>query len=59
MLGSAEPEELSTEEEIQGVLDTLASPLVPAVDGEQSGGYVLACAPKVTQTRLRTTAQEG
>jgi len=43
----------SSEEEIQILLDALGSPLVRAVDGSATDGYVLATSPKVTQMRLR------
>lgn len=53
MLSTAESGDASSEEEIQGLVDTLSSPLVRAVSGTSSSGYVLACHPRVTQSRLR------
>ena len=44
---------LATEAEIQGLLTTLASPLVGAIQGNADVGYVLACSPTVTAERLR------
>lgn len=44
---------VATEDEIQGLLDTLASPLVGAIQGDSDFGYVLACSPTVTAERLR------
>lgn len=44
---------VATEAEIQGLLDTLASPLVGAIQGDPDSGYVLACSPTVTAERLR------
>ncbi len=51
MLG--QPDKSSSEQEIQQVLDTLASPLIGAVQGKASEGYVLATAPRVIQQRLQ------
>ena len=42
----------SSEGEIQQMLDTLASPLVGAVQGTASAGYIRVAAPRVTQQRL-------
>lgn len=53
MLSNAEPGEVSTEEEIQDLLNTLASPLVLAVDGTPDKGYVLASSLAVVRMRLR------
>ena len=39
--------------EIQQVLDTLANPLVGAIQGTADKGYVLATAPRVIQQRLQ------
>lgn len=44
---------IATEREIQALLNTLASPLVSAVQGDPDTGYVLACRPDVTAERLR------
>ena len=44
---------VATEEEIQAVLASLASPLVGAIAGDSDSGYVLACSPTVTADRLR------
>ena len=43
----------SSQQEIQQVLDTLASPLVGAIQGTADKGYVLATAPRVIQQRLQ------
>ena len=43
---------------IQSVLDTLASPLVGAIQGNPEKGYVLATDPKVTQLRLTLLGEE-
>ncbi|MCY3961402.1 MAG: hypothetical protein OXG34_07010, partial [bacterium] len=42
-----------SQQEIQQVLDTLASPLVGAIQGTGDKGYVLATAPRVIQQRLQ------
>ena len=42
-----------TEDEIQDLLGTLASPLVGAISGDLDNGYVLACSLAVTTERLR------
>jgi len=42
-----------SEQEIQQTLDTLASPLIGAIQGTAERGYVLAAAPRVTQARLQ------
>ena len=47
-----QPDKPSSAQEIQQVLDTLAAPLVGAIQGTASEGYVLATAPRVTQQRL-------
>ena len=47
-----QPDKPSSAQEIQQVLDTLASPLVGAIQGTASEGYVLATALRVTQQRL-------
>ena len=44
---------VASEAQIQGLLDTLASPLVGAIQGDPDRGYVLACSPTVTTARLR------
>lgn len=43
---------------IQGLLDTLASPLVGAIHGDPEKGYVLASDPKVAQLRLTLLGEE-
>ena len=48
-----DPEDLPTEEEIEAVLASLVSPLVRAIEGQPSTGYVLASSPAVTAERLR------
>ncbi len=48
-----QPDKPSSEQEIQQTLDTLANPLVGAVQGTASTGYVLATAPRVIQQRLQ------
>ena len=45
--------ESSDQAEIQAVLDTLASPLIRAVDGDPEQGYRLASPPEVARMRLR------
>lgn len=45
---------VATEPEIQGLLDTLASPLVGAISGDPGTGYLLACSLAVTADRLRS-----
>ena len=47
------PDKPNSEQEIQQVLDTLASPLVGAIQGTADKGYVLASAPRVIQQRLQ------
>ena len=49
---------LATTNTIQGVLDTLASPLVGAIHGDPEKGYVLASNPKVAQLRLTLLGEE-
>lgn len=44
---------VASEEEIQGLLETLASPIVRAIHGDPENGYVLSCSPTVTAERLR------
>lgn len=48
----------ATEAEFQSVLDTLASPLVGAIQGTREKGYVLATDPEVTQLRLTLLGEE-
>ncbi len=48
----------ATTDTIQGVLDTLASPLVGAIHGDPEKGYVLASDPKVAQLRLALLGEE-
>ena len=48
----------ATQDELQSVLDTLASPLVGAVHGDPERGYVLATDPKVVQHRLTLLGDE-
>ena len=48
-----QPDKPSSAQEIQRVLDTLASPLVGAIQGTADKGYVLASAPRVIQQRLQ------
>ena len=48
-----QPDKPSSAQEIQQVLDTLASPLVGAIQGTADKGYVLATAPRVIQQRLQ------
>lgn len=43
---------------IQSVLDTLASPLVGAIQGNPEKGYVLATDPKVAQLRLTLLGEQ-
>ena len=44
---------VATEKKIQDLLDSLASPLIGAIQGDPDNGYVLACRPDVTAHRLR------
>ena len=44
---------VATQDEIQDLLDTLASPIVGAIHGDRESGYVLSCSPTVTAERLR------
>ena len=53
MLERGEMAEGSSKEEIQGLLDMLAHPLVRAVDGDAESGYVLSSKPAVTRMRLQ------
>lgn len=53
-----QPDKPSSEQEIQQTLDTLASPLVGAVQGTASTGYVLATAPRVIQQRLKQLGEQ-
>ena len=53
-----QPDKPSSVEEIQQTLDTLASPLVGAVKGTASTGYVLATAPRVIQQRLQHLGEQ-
>ena len=48
----------SSEREIQQVLDSLASPLVGAIQGMAETGYVLATAPRVIQQRLQKLGEQ-
>lgn len=48
-----QPDKPSSGQEIQQVLDTLASPLIGAIQGSAETGYVLATAPRVIQQRLQ------
>lgn len=43
----------ATEPEIRDILESLASPLVNAIQGDPESGYVLSCSPTVTADRLR------
>ena len=45
-------EDLPTQAEIETMLAALASPLVGAIVGDPHTGYVLACSPAVTASRL-------
>lgn len=53
-----QPDKPSSEQEIQQILDTLASPLVGAVQGTASPGYVLATAPRVIRQRLQQLGEQ-
>lgn len=48
---------ITTEAEIHALLESLASPLVGAIQGDPDNGYVLACLPTVTAERLRILGQ--
>jgi len=52
MLERGELAEGSSRDEIQGLLDMLAHPLVRAVDGDAENGYVPSSKPAVTRIRL-------
>ena len=49
---------ITSEDTIQSVLNTLASPLVGAIHGDPDKGYVLATDPKVAQLRLTLLGEE-
>ena len=49
---------ITSEDIIQSVLNTLASPLVGAIHGDPDKGYVLATDPKVAQLRLTLLGEE-
>lgn len=53
-----QPDKPSSVQEIQQILDTLASPLVGAVQGTSSEGYVLAIAPRIIQQRLQQLGKQ-
>ncbi|MDE0600674.1 MAG: hypothetical protein OXI56_02625 [bacterium] len=53
MLERGELAEGSSKDEIQGLLDMLAHPLVRAVDGDAETGYVPSSKPDVTRMRLQ------
>ncbi len=53
LLRNSPSSQTSSPQEIQQILDTLASPLVGAVQGTASTGYVLATAPRVIQQRIQ------
>ncbi len=44
---------VASEHQIRGLLKSLASPLIGAIQGEEATGYVLACSPTVTAERLQ------
>ena len=52
MLRTADSSEATSESELQQLLDTLASTLVRAVDGDPNIGYVLSSSSTVTNMRL-------
>lgn len=52
IVGSDQEETVIDEDEIQELLNALASPLIRAVDGDPSSGYVLASSRKTTIVRL-------
>ena len=56
MLERGEIAEGSSRDEIQGLLDMLAYPLVRAVDGDPEKGYVLSSKPAVARVRLQHLA---
>ena len=58
LLGDAEAGEGSSKEEIQRLLDTLSSPLVGTVFGQQETGYLLASDPQVCSLRIEKLAKE-
>ena len=46
----------TNEAELQGLLDTLASPLIGVLDGSDALGYLLTMAPEVAHLRLEVVA---
>jgi len=48
----------TTEEELQALLETLASPLLRLLDGSSSAGYRVTTSAKVFRMRLDVIAQE-
>lgn len=48
----------SSQQEIQYILDTLAHPLIGAVDGDPRDGYVLATGHEVCRRRLYLLGDE-
>ncbi len=56
MLERGDLAEVSSEDEIQDLLDVLGHPLVRAVDGDAENGYVLSSKPAVTRMRLEHLA---
>jgi hypothetical protein len=48
----------TTESELQGLLDTLASPLIGVLDGSPEAGYLLTMAPEVAHLRLEVIARQ-
>jgi hypothetical protein len=50
---TSEPGEVSTtEEELQAILDALASPLLGIIEGERQPGYLIVMSPEVARHRL-------
>ncbi len=58
LLRNRSSDKAGSQREIQQVLDTLASPLVGAIQGMDETGYVLATAPRVIQQRLQHLGEQ-
>ena len=48
----------TTEEELQALLDTLASPLLAVLNGSKSDGYRVATSAEVAQHRIEIVARQ-
>jgi hypothetical protein len=56
IVGSAQAGEVTSEKEIQDLLDTLASPLIRALDGDAENGYRPSSSWSTVQARITLTA---